>query len=272
MRNHRPPREPDWQLIETVLAEVDAVRDVVPGRPTVAAAAVGDHAPMVEHQRRVAVILGGGGPELPPALRARLMQLELSPRTRPRHALDVARVASRHRVGVASLALAVLIAIAVPMITARSSAAASASRFAAVWTRPQTGAPVAASESNPGELSVAFHGTPFPNYHDTEGWHPAGTRADQIAGRSTLTVFYVIGRRRAAYTVVADTGVSVPPGARHLVVNGMRLVEFRDGPVWVIVFRDHNNSCVLTAAAPREKAWLVKLAVWSRGSSRSPHT
>ncbi len=117
---------------------------------------------------------------------------------------------------------------------------------------------------------MSFHGTTYPNYHDAEGWHPVGTRSDRIAGSAAFTVFYATGDRRAAYTVIAGTAVSVPSGARRFTVDGLRMAEFRDGDRWVIVFPDRGNSCVLTAAAPREKRWLVKLAAWHQVHAATP--
>jgi hypothetical protein len=105
----------------------------------------------------------------------------------------------------------------------------------------------------------------YPNYPDREGWHPVGMREDEISGHAARTVFYAVGSRRAAYTIVAGTRVRVPADARQFTAGGRPLGEFRDHDRWVIVFSDDGNSCVLSAAAPRERRWLIKLAAWPTG-------
>lgn len=220
-----------------------------------------------EQQRRVALLLGNAGPAMPPALRVRLDQLEQDGRRSRRSRSVAVPVHWRRRwiVGVASLATAAIAPVVVLGVAGGpASPALTANRVAALWTLPATTRAIAPSHADPTELAVNFRGTAFPNYHDHEGWHPAGARADTIDGSATRTVFYMVGDRRAAYTVVAGTRVSVPANARRFTNGGVPLREFRDGDHWVIVFRDHGNTCVLTAAAPREKHWLIALAVWAR--------
>ena len=138
-----------------------------------------------------------------------------------------------------------------------------------MWTLPATNDVVTPRSDDSTELEVSFHGTAYPNYRDDEGWHAVGSRPDSIGGTPAFTVYYATGKRRAAYTVVAGA-VSVPAGARRFVAGGVRMAEFRSGDRWIIVFPNQGNSCVLTARAPREKTWLVKLAVWgTRSGSRS---
>jgi hypothetical protein len=208
-----------------------------------------------ERQQRVATLLQSGGPATPDRLHARLDALERRQggRLRSRRA---AHSAARWRWGAAVVLIS----------SGGSSDGISATQLASVWTRPATSV-VAADTFNPSVLDVSFHGTAYPNYHDAEGWHPAGIRSDQIDGRTAFTVLYAVGARRAAYTVVAGTHVAIPPGASHYSVGGLRFAEFRSGNHWIIVFANHGNTCVLTAAAPREQHWLVKLAVWSRAPS-----
>jgi hypothetical protein len=210
---------------------------------------------------------------MPLTLRTRLESLtERSGRHRrvaARKALNAGWARSAAAFAGAGLAAITVIAIEASTGKARGPAA---TQFAATWTRPATSRAVTPSPGNSAMLDVAFHGTAFPNYHDSEGWHPVGTRTDVIARKDAFTVYYATGDRRAAYTVVAGTDVTVPAGAHRFVADGLPLMEFRDGDRWVVVFRSRGNSCVLTAAAPREREWLVKLAVWrggSPGNSRS---
>jgi hypothetical protein len=215
-----------------------------------------------ERQRRIAMALQSGGPATPPGLHARLDSMSRQRGGRGRSVETKRRWAPSLRLGM-GLAVACVLAIAiVTLLVPSGSGRLSAARVAAAWKQPATSSAVIANPGDPAVLDVGFHGSAFPNYHDSEGWHPVGARSGRIGGRPEYTVYYAVGSRRAAYTVVAGAPVSVPSSARHLVVGGLHMTEFRDGDRWIIVFRDRGNTCVLTAAAPREKKWLVKLAVW----------
>jgi hypothetical protein len=216
-------------------------------------------------QHHVVTLLHGGGPATPDGLRERIAS-STSARRRPRAPAFVRPVRSRAwGVGLAGAGLVVAaIAAVVVLITSGGSGTLSASKVADAWTLPATSHAVAARVDNPAVLAVSFHGTGYPNYRDDEGWHAVGSRSDPVGGRSAFTVYYATGKRRAAYTVVAGTRVSTPSSARRFAVGGVQMAEFRSGDRWIIVFANHGNSCVLTAAAPRERTWLVKLAAWHR--------
>jgi hypothetical protein len=265
--NHGTNPEPDRDELRRLLALAERVGPR-------AQAPDDEHDPQVltavRRQRRVAAVLQSGGPATPESLRTRVDQLYGGRGGTSRIARLGLFAAIPLRLAGAATVAAAAVVVAVLLATGGSSTRPAATRVAQVWTLPATGRDVAANPSNPAALAVSFHGTAYPNYHDSEGWHAVGTRTDRVAGTSAFTVYYATGQRRAAYTVVADTQVSVPAGARRFKVDGVRLAEFRDGDRWVIVFPDRGNSCVLTAAAPREKQWLVKLAVWHRVHSATP--
>ncbi len=264
--------ELDSELIDGDELDPDELRKVLamaaqpPSAATGTGAGLDAHvARAVERQRRVARGLQSGGPATPPTLESAIDALYAQRRPRPTRFRLVPSGALR--LG-AALAAAGAVAVAVvALVLAGGSRQVSASSVADVWQLPATGGRAAPNPHNAAVLDVSFHGSAFPNYHDSEGWRPGGTRPGRVDGRSEFTVFYVVGRRRAAYTVVATSRVSTPPSARHFVAGGVRLIEFRDRDRWVIVFQNRGNTCVLTAAAPREKQWLVKLAVWD--STRS---
>jgi hypothetical protein len=225
-----------------------------------------DHQDVLEPDRRVALLLGSAGPATPPSLKTRIDALERSQREgRSRRAATIAPRTGWRRVRWAAVPVIAAAIVAALAFAPRSSAPVAATRVADVWRLPATDSAIHPSTRNPAELDVAFHGTPYPAYHDREGWHAAGSRMDEIDGKPAYTVFYETGIRRAAYTVVAGTQVSIPPSASRFVTGGVSLAEFRDGYRWIVVFRNRSNSCVLTAAAPGEREWLVKLAVWRRG-------
>jgi hypothetical protein len=205
---------------------------------------------------RIVLVLGSGGPVTPaPITRVRAQTALARSRdhriTRPRLAWTLA--------GVVTVAVA---AVVIGVLGAGGTQELAAWRVADVWKLPATSHSVQPDPSDPNRLAVSFHGTPYPNYHDDEGWHAVGTRFDRFADHAAFTVFYATGARHSAYTVVADTRVRVPNTARWIVVHGLRLAEFRAGDEWIVFFANHGNSCVLTAAAPRERAWLIKLAAW----------
>ncbi|HXE43803.1 MAG TPA: hypothetical protein VN635_01260 [Conexibacter sp.] len=212
--------------------------------------------PWLEQQRGVVAALRSGGPAPAPGLAARVGG---EPRPTP-HAWTTRRAL------VPTAALAACTA-AVALVVALASQGGGdgrllAARVADVWQQPQVHARPPVDASDHARLRYRFAGVAFPNYHDAEGWHPGGTRTDTIDGRATATVFYVIGRRRAAYTVVRGTGLALPANAERVRAGRLHVVRFRDGDRWVIVFERNGSTCVLTAAAPREREWLLQLADW----------
>jgi hypothetical protein len=218
-----------------------------------------DMARAIRRQQRVAALLQSGGPGTPGTLHVRIDRLyqEQHSSLRPRVP------ALRPRWTSTAAASAVAVAIGALVLAISGSRTLTATQIASTWKRPSI-EKVSPDPANPAVLDVAFHGTSYPNYQDSEGWHPVGARADLINNTPALTVYYATGPRRSAYTVVAGRHVSVPAGAHRFVVNGVRLAEFRQHDHWIIVFPNHGNTCVLTAEAPREQNWLVKLAVWQR--------
>jgi hypothetical protein len=172
--------------------------------------------------------------------------------------------------GVAAAAAVIVMAVTVVIAGSASSTLPSAEQVAAVWTRPANGQPVSADPARPAQLDVSYHGIVYPNFHDHEGWHPVSARHDTIAGYGTMTVFYETGRRRAAYTVIPATGLAVPARASRVRVGRLSLTEFRSGNHWIVVLERNGNTCVLTAAAPRERRWLLALAAWRGGPVATP--
>jgi hypothetical protein len=194
-----------------------------------------------------------------------------APDLRPRRIATLR--SSTTRLSAAAVAAA-LIALAFTVTITGSdrghSTVPAAEQIAAVWTLPANGARVAANPAQPSLLDISYHGIVYPNYHDREGWHPVAARHDTIASLATTTVFYETGRRRAAYTVVPATGLAVPATASRLRVGGLSLREFRDGDRWILTFERSGNTCVLTAAAPRERRWLIAFATWRGGPGTKP--
>lgn len=223
----------------------------------------------LERQRRIAGALRGGGPAAPPTLAPRLARktARMSGPRRRRSTHSVKLIAA-----MAAVLTAVGVVASVIMESSSHTTRPTAAQIAAVWTLPAGGMRVGADPDHPTQLDISYHGTVFPNFLDREGWHPVGGRYDRIRGLVTATVFYQTGRRRAAYTVVPAAGLAVPGHASHLRVAGLSLREFRNGDRWIVTFERNGNTCVLTAAAPRERRWLIALATWHGGPAVSQAT
>jgi hypothetical protein len=220
----------------------------------------------LQRQRRVATALRIGGPAPAPTLAPAAAKTPRVTAPRPRTLAPAGWPLRGIALAAAVIAAIALVASAIiGSSSSRPSARPTAAQIATLWPMPTTGRRVAADPAHPTQLDISYHGIVYPNFHDREGWHPVTARYDRIGGLPVATVFYQTGRRRAAYTVVPATGLPVPARATRLRVGGLSLREFRSGDRWIVTFEEHGNTCVLTAAAPRERRWLIRLAAWNGG-------
>jgi len=214
-------------------------------------------------ERRVVEALRSGGPTLSPQAHARLDALALNgahPRIGP---LAARRWRPRGRLLLgAAGALACALAAVVVLTLPRPHRTLSATTVASLWTLPASSPAPPPLRADPGLLAASVSGVAFPNYHDSEGWRPSGGLTAHIAGRLVRIVFYRTGARRAAYIILAGSRLAVPADARRFTLFGIRLTEFRSGDHWIVTFRRRGATCVLVARAPRERTWLLKLAIW----------
>jgi len=260
----------DRQL-ETLLALTE--RRAVPGQERAIARELRSDpalARSLDRQRRVLDALQAGGPAPPESLGIRLRDIACLPSARRRPSPLTTTRRSLSLVAAATVAAALAVISIAGWPGGGGTSLPSAMQVSAVWVLPDGRAAVAAAPETPAQLDVSYHGIVFPNFHDREGWHPVGVRRDRIGGVTTVTVFYATGDRRASYTVVPGTGLAVPSGASRLRVAGLSLREFRSGDRWIVTFEHAGATCVLTAAAPRERAWLVRLATWHGGPTTTP--
>lgn len=248
--------------LETLLALTED-RAVEPEQRPVAGRLQADPAcrRALERQREVVRALRGGGPFVPPGLSARYSAGQAAARPHRRQRAFKRPPLRTSLVGVAAAVAALVVVV---LLLGSPQSQPNAAQVAAIWTRSAS-VPVAADPADPRQLDISFHGIVYPNYHDREGWHPLAARYDRIGGLRTATVLYATGARRAAYTVVPTTRLSVPVTATHLRAAGLSLTEFRSRDRWIVTFVKGGNTCVLTAAAPRERRWLIKLAIWNGG-------
>lgn len=133
-----------------------------------------------------------------------------------------------------------------------------------------TSAPAPAPDGRqPKLLAASVAGVPFPDYAVRFGWRASGTRADELAGRATQTVYYDLRDRRIAYTIVSGAALQWPAGARRTVRDGvtLRFVE-RDAETIVTWLRD-GHTCVLSGDSVA-RGELLELAAWKpEGTDRS---
>jgi anti-sigma factor RsiW len=158
-----------------------------------------------------------------------------------------------------SAALAGAAVAAVAIVVAFSGGPATAEVLAAA-IRP----PVAAAQLDPSQprlLRDEVDDVRFPNYEGKFGWEAEGTRADEIGGRDTRTVFYRREGRRVAYTIVEGEQLAWPPGADKTEQEGTELRVFEDGDRTAVTWRRKGRTCVLSATnVPTDQ--LLELAAW----------
>ena len=117
------------------------------------------------------------------------------------------RAGARGRSSLAGAAAALVLALVVVLLVGGQADApgGSVADAAQVALRAPTGA--APARTADGYLRVSNGGITFPDYASAHGWRAVGTRTDQVAGRTAVTVVYARGtpagrlhdrRRRAA--------------------------------------------------------------------------
>ena len=197
-----------------------------------------------ERQERVMRVLGSGGPATPDTLRVPVVVQD--PRPRRRRVPALAAVA-------ASVALAVLV-----VVLTSSGGDPGARAFASISLRPAT----QATPASDGTLLARSHaGVTFPDWSREFGWMAEGGRSDTIEGRRAESVFYMHHGHRIAYTVIAGEPLEPPEGATRRVVDGVQLIQFRDGPRDVVMFERGGQTCVLAGDVLSDET-LVELAAW----------
>jgi hypothetical protein len=180
----------------------------------------------LERQRTAVAMIAAASVPAPPALRARIEELQAAPR----------RPLRRRLIPAAALAFAATVAAFVVLLAGRGPAVED---VLAVALRPAT-APAGSSE--------AFEGIRFPRY---ENWQATGTRSDVIDGRRVRTVFYERDGRTIAYAIVAGPALEDDGTLRAL----------SDGDQVAVSWTRDDRTCVIVANGADPKA-LAKLAVW----------
>jgi anti-sigma factor RsiW len=169
----------------------------------------------------LALLAAADAVAMPPALRARVAELERR-RRRARRWIPVFGAA----MATAAAAIVLMVASGGPRVQDVIDAA----------LRPAT------ADAAPRE---EIDGLRFPRY---ERWRPVGVRSDDIGGRATRTVFYERDGTRIAYTIVA--GPALPGGERRRVftVDGRRAVQWNRAGHTCLVSGDVDASTLVDFA------------------------
>jgi anti-sigma factor RsiW len=142
------------------------------------------------------------------------------------------------------VAAAVVVVALVLILPAGTPGSPSVSQAASLAVRAATAPAPGVDPDRPTKLGTSLQNVYFPNWMPKNGWKAVGQRRDRIDGRPATTVFYAKGGVRVAYTIVGAPALKVPTNGRstdgfvNLTLNGRQ----------VVTWRDHNKTCVLSAA------------------------
>jgi hypothetical protein len=201
----------------------------------------------------------------PPALHARVEKL-VAERSSP------AGIRRRHAGGplawgAGALAAAACAAVLVLALSGGSSSNVPDVRSAsALALRPATMGAPAESHSHSGQLTAAVDGVAFPYWEERFGWRTAGARADHIAGRPVMTVFYANGRgQRIGYSIVGGTPPA-PLGGSASWRRGTAYHLLSVGSAYAIAWLRSGHLCIVSGHGVKP-ATLLRLASWSERST-----
>jgi hypothetical protein len=207
----------------------------------------------LERQRAGVAALRGLDLIAPGGLRGRIE----SERSRP-----LGPVRRRHlALGGALAATAAAIVLAVVLIAPSGSGGPTVVQAAELSGLPATQTSVPVNPVNPKLLDAQVDGVPFPNLHAEFVWQEAGSRADDLDGRSTRTVFYERAGERVGYTIVSGEPIETPAGARTTVQNGVRLNTVTEGGQAIVTWLREGRTCVVSGEGVSAKD-LREVASW----------
>lgn len=126
---------------------------------------------------------------------------------------------------------------------------------------PATQPGAAVNPANPAVLAEEVEGVPFPNLRPEFGWRPAGTRADELDGRDTRTVFYERRGERIGYTIVAGDAIDPPEDSTPSTVNEVDLSSLAEDGREIVTWLRGGRTCVLSGEGV-SAAELRELAAW----------
>jgi hypothetical protein len=160
----------------------------------------------------------------------------------------------------AAACAAVILAVVLPAGTPEGPSVAQAASLA---LRPPTSPAPGQYDSQAVLLDRQVDGLHFPRWASEFGWRATGTRVDRLDGHRAVTVFYVRGGQRIAYTIVS--GRSLPkPGAAAVRRGGTELRKLDVRGRSVVTWQRRGHTCVLSGARVDPRV-LLALASWRAG-------
>jgi hypothetical protein len=207
----------------------------------------------LERQRAGVAALRGLDLVAPPGLRRRIE----AERSRPSASVRRRRLA----LGGALAATAAAIVLAVVLIAPSGQGGPTVVQAAELSDLPATERSVPVDPANPKLLDARVEGVPFPNLHAEFAWQEAGSRSDDLEGRSTKTVFYERAGQRVGYTIISGERITPPTGARPSVQNGVRLNTVTEGDQAIVTWLREGRTCVVSGKGVSAKD-LREVASW----------
>ena len=231
----------------------DALDDRRRHRAEALLAELPDGAAALDRQRRVSRALGAGPYAVPIPI--------------PVPVPVTARAsAPRLRWARPALALACAVAAAIVVVLAANPAGSPGPPSVEAVVGLGARGPAAPAPAQDGALLRASHaGVRFSAWEQEFGWRAIGQRTDGLEARTTRSVVYEHQVHRISYTVVSGAPLEVPPDARRVTRDGVRVALYRDprhGGHDVATFQRDGRTCVL-AGHVESVDTLVKLAAWS---------
>jgi hypothetical protein len=207
----------------------------------------------LDRQRAAATALRGLDLQASPDLRERIATATASPERRPARR-------RRFAIGGALAGAVAAVALAAVLIVPSGGGNPTVVEAARLSQEPATGS-VSVDAYNRKLLSADVEGVPFPNWSGEFGWRQRGSRTDELDGRSAQTVFYEMGGKRVAYTIVSGRGIPAPAGSEPKTRNGVHLHSLADGGRRLVTWWRDGRTCVLSSADVGDHE-LIKLASW----------
>ena len=190
-------------------------------------------------QERALALIRSADPPVPDSLRRWVDE-----QTR---AAAPARRRPRLRIGFALPAIAALAVVIAALVVVASggSSAPTLQQTSRLALAPATSGPPAAAAGDPVVLTVGNAGVPFPNWQQTLGWRPVGTRVDHVAGRTIVTVFYKAQQGyRVGYAIVSGAPIKVK-GATTKWRHGVKYTFLSLSDVRAVTWERQGHTCVI---------------------------
>lgn len=204
-----------------------------------------------ERAQRVAAMLRAAArsERAPESLRAQVAAARAATRrAAPSRQAPAGRVPARVALRVVSFGSPAVAAIVVALVLVLGGGAGAPSiaQAASLGARaPAQPAPVPDPAAPAKLLSARVGSLHFPNWRHDGGWHSVGRRLDQLGNRTVTTVYYQLGRRRIAYSIVSA------PALAGLATAGHRAAGEQYATIWqhgrtVVVWEQRDHTCLLS--------------------------